>query len=429
MSEENNQQDTPITEEDRRRARRNRRIRNQILSYCVIVVIVAILVCAGVLIYHVASNRVTANEQQEEILAEEEMPPAEEELRIETPDAVTEEISQAEEEDAVDAVLEDPLGEIIDACLEAMPLADKVAGLFFITPEELTGVSTVMQAGETTQDALLSYAIGGLFYSAKNFRDEEQVETMLSATVSMSKYPIFLAVSEEGGDASPVASSLADTEAVLSPAALAETGDTAQAYDAGATIGAYLAALGFDLDFAPVANGSETPVNGVAAASYFGETGADSSAWVSAMTQGLEESGTHACLKYFADDFAAFESGIEAGATAILVGGGLVTDTTGEDIPAALSAAVITNTIRADKGYTDLIVISDLSDSSVTDSYDAAEAAILAIEAGADMLLSPADFTEAYEGVLAAVEDGRITEERIEESLRRIYRVKYADKI
>jgi len=66
-----------------------------------------------------------------------------------------------------------------------------------------------------------------------------------------------------------------------------------------------------------------------------------------------------------------------------------------------------------------------LSDSAVTGSYSPAEAAVAAVQAGADILLDPADYRQAYEGILQAVTDGTITKERIHESIYRIYRVKY----
>ena len=76
------------------------------------------------------------------------------------------------------------------------------------------------------------------------------------------------------------------------------------------------------------------------------------------------------------------------------------------------------------------MVISDaMNMSAVSDYYDSAEASIMAIKAGCDMILMPEDFAEAYNGVLEAVRNGTISEERINDSLRRIYRIKYANKI
>ena len=67
--------------------------------------------------------------------------------------------------------------------------------------------------------------------------------------------------------------------------------------------------------------------------------------------------------------------------------------------------------------------------SAITEYYSSEEAAVLAIEAGADMILMPDDFEAAYNGLLAAVQEGRISEERIDESLKRIYRVKRRDDV
>jgi beta-N-acetylhexosaminidase len=66
---------------------------------------------------------------------------------------------------------------------------------------------------------------------------------------------------------------------------------------------------------------------------------------------------------------------------------------------------------------------------AVSDYYSADEAAVLALRAGCDMILMPEDFEQAYNGVLEAVQSGVISEERINDSLRRIYRIKYADRV
>ncbi|MBP3444103.1 MAG: glycoside hydrolase family 3, partial [Methanocorpusculaceae archaeon] len=85
--------------------------------------------------------------------------------------------------------------------------------------------------------------------------------------------------------------------------------------------------------------------------------------------------------------------------------------------------------LRGELGYDGIVITDALNMSAITEYYTSEEAAVMAIEAGADMLLMPEDFETAYNAVLTAVQDGTISEERINESLRRIYRVKYADKL
>ena len=80
-------------------------------------------------------------------------------------------------------------------------------------------------------------------------------------------------------------------------------------------------------------------------------------------------------------------------------------------------------------GYEGVIITDALNMSAISQYYGADEAAIMAILAGCDMLLMPEDFEKAYQGVLQAIADGNISEERINDSLRRIYRIKYADMI
>lgn len=93
-------------------------------------------------------------------------------------------------------------------------------------------------------------------------------------------------------------------------------------------------------------------------------------------------------------------------------------------LPSSLSEKVITDILRNELGFEGVIITDALNMTAITDYYTPEEAAVMAIEAGADMLLMPDDFTKAYEALLAAVKDGTISEERINDSLRRIYRVK-----
>ena len=86
---------------------------------------------------------------------------------------------------------------------------------------------------------------------------------------------------------------------------------------------------------------------------------------------------------------------------------------------------MITDVLGGTLGYNGIVMTDMLGDSAITARYSDGDAAVAAIVAGADILLCPADFSKAYQGVLDAVSAGTITEERIQESLYRIYRVKY----
>ena len=96
-----------------------------------------------------------------------------------------------------------------------------------------------------------------------------------------------------------------------------------------------------------------------------------------------------------------------------------------DDMPSSLSSVVIQDVLRDTLDFRGVVMTDALDDSAITNSYSSAEAAVAAVQAGADLLLSPEVYQEAYEGVLQAVTDGTITKERIRESMYRIYRVKY----
>ena len=90
---------------------------------------------------------------------------------------------------------------------------------------------------------------------------------------------------------------------------------------------------------------------------------------------------------------------------------------------------MITDILRGELGFNGIVITDAMDMKAVTDYYTSDEAAVKALQAGADMILMPEDFEAAYQGVLDAVNNGTLSEERINESLQRIYRVKYSDKV
>lgn len=433
-------------EMERRTYRRRRRIRNQVISYSVVFVLLAAIIAGGVTVgskvAHIVKEKRLARAQEEmdaKIKAEQEA------------DAVHDKVI-AEPEPVEEEPETDPLEEVVESSISAMPLEDKAAGLFIVTPEALTGVSTATKAGEGTQEALNKWGIGGLIYFDQNIKDREQITEMLSSTVSKSKYPIFLAVDEEGGTVSRVAKSGIDVPHVDNMSSVGETGDTAQAHEAGVTIGNYLKELGFNLDFAPVADVAGEGKSAMGDR-VFGSDAQMVGDMVSNMVQGIEGSGVSSCLKHFpgigaaeedthdgrvetaktldemrSQEFIPFQAGIEAGADFVMVSH-ITVASEEEAVPSSLSKTIMTDVLRNELGFQGIIITDALNMSAITEYYTVEEAVVMALQGGADMLLMPEDFEKAYEAVLAAVQEGTIPEERIDESLRRIYRIKYKDRI
>ena len=97
---------------------------------------------------------------------------------------------------------------------------------------------------------------------------------------------------------------------------------------------------------------------------------------------------------------------------------------TGDDTPTSLSKTMVTDILREKMGYTGLVVTDAMNMGAITEEYTSAEAAVKALQAGVDVVLMPENYQQAYQGVLDAVADGTLTEERIDESVTRILTVK-----
>ncbi|MBP5197967.1 MAG: beta-N-acetylhexosaminidase [Lachnospiraceae bacterium] len=347
---------------------------------------------------------------------------------------------------------EEKLDELVSAAVDVMPIEDKVAGLFVVTPENITGVSAAIKAGDSTKEAMTKYAVGGFIYFGKNLKDADQVKEMISATVSYSRYPLFIAIDEEGGNISRLSNS-GIYEKLPSAADIGATGDPANAYNTGLKIAENMTALGFNLDFAPVADLRTSKNNLLSTRSYGTEAG-EVTEYVLQMMQGLTDGNVTSCIKHFpgigssdgdteegmaasnisrdeleAGEFEIYRKAIEAGAEMIMVDHVAVPALTGDNTPCSLSKAVVTDILREEMGFDGVIVSDALNMGAISEYYSSSEAAVMAIRAGCDMVLMPENFEEAYNGVLQAVEKGQISEARITDSLKRVYKIKFADRV
>ena len=408
----------------RRELRRQRRIKAQITAYIVTGVLGVSAVSGAFFgVKNVIKAVKAYNASVEETVAEAKQVGAEQAAVASPEETVTD-----AEVQSTDAMLD----HIVDTCIAEMPLEDRVAGLFMVSPEQLTGADAVIKAGAVTQEALSSYAVGGLFYVSKNIKDEQQIKEMLSTTASMSKYPLFIATTEVGGEKSLVANGLG-LEAVASPAELGASGNADEAFNTASRVADYLNSYGFNLNIGVNANLTDSGTS-------FGTDSQTVSSMVAKTVEGLQTFGVSAGLQYFPetidsgapldglqDVLSPFKAGIDAGASMIMVCTASSQGITGDDTPSCLSPAVIQDVLRGQLGYDGIIITDSLCD--LSGRYSSADAAVAAIQAGADMIFLPENFTEAYQGILAAVQSGTISEDRINESLKRVYRVKYANRV
>ncbi|MGN0484485.1 MAG: glycoside hydrolase family 3 protein [Lachnospiraceae bacterium] len=333
----------------------------------------------------------------------------------------------------------------------SMTLSEKVCQLFFITPEQLTGIGCVVQAGDPTKLALEDYPIGGLIYFTSNLKTREQVKGMLANIRAFSDIPPFAGIDEEGGRVARVPESGIDVPRFDNMNVIGQSGDPAKAFEVGNTIGGYLSELGFDVDFAPDSDiVSDVNQSAIGARSFGGDPELVST-MVSNVVKGLQQNNIEPCIKHFPglgasnsdthngftvfdktlddlkqNDLIPFEKTIAQGINFVMVGHGSYPNVTGDNTPASMSYSIITGLLREELQYDGIIITDALNMGAITDSYSSGEVAVNVIKAGADMLLMPSDFQNAYHSLLSAVQSGELTEARIDESVTRILEVKYS---
>lgn len=343
----------------------------------------------------------------------------------------------------------------VDERIGAMTLEQKVAQLFIVTPEALVeGVSQVTQAGDMTRDGVAAHPVGGIVYFAQNLLDPEQTTTMLANVkqfyADAGNVAPFIAVDEEGGTVVRVADNEAfGAQDVGDASALGSAGDTEAAKRAAEQIADYLMPLGFNLDFAPVADVVDPLRSDTMGLRSFSSDAAVAADMVRAEVEGFRDKKMLCCAKHFPGigaaagdshegaitieatneeletvDLVPFRAAIEAGVPMIMVGHVSLPNIVGDSTPAPLSSAVVQGMLRDSLGYTGIIVTDSLSMGAITNYYSPAEAAVAALKAGCDVPLMPERLDEAYQGVLSAVQVGELTEERLDESLTRILTAK-----
>lgn len=336
------------------------------------------------------------------------------------------------------------------ALLETMTLEEKVFQLFIVTPRTLTGYYGVDVAGAATQQALQKYPVGGIVYFSENIYSADQIENMVAGSQEYAAYPLFICVDEEGGRVSRL-SGVGVTDTLDPMAVYGAQGDTARVREIGQHLGTQLAAAGFNVDFAPVADVVTNPNNTEIGDRSFSSDPQVAAEMVAAMVEGLRSGGAISCLKHFPGhgstqtdsheglsvtertleqlrqtELLPFRAGIDAGAQMVMISHMSAPAITGDNTPCDLSPVIVTDLLRGELGFTGVIVTDSHEMGAITEYYGCGEAAVMAIAAGCDIVLMPYDLKEASNAVLAAIESGVLSEERINESVLRILTLKYS---
>ena len=352
----------------------------------------------------------------------------------------------------------------VEAMLKKMTLREKVGQMFFVRVESLDpsiewttyddlanlkNQEITMKMRKVNHD----YPVGGIILYAWNIEDETQLASIIKQVRSLNGSPL-LCIDEEGGRVSRIANNPNfHVKKYESMAAIGATGDPKNAYECGNTIGTYLKRYDFDIDFAPVADVNTNPDNIIIGPRAFSDDPAVAAPMVTNYLQGLKDAGITGCIKHFPGhgdttndthsgyvqslktwdemnqcEMVTFRAGIQWGCQLIMTAHIAVPNVTGTNIPSTLSPVVLQDKLRGELGYQNIIITDGMEMGAITMHYTSGEAAVGSIKAGVDIVLGPRNFTEAFDAVIAAVNNGTLTEERINQSVRRILTLRYAMK-
>lgn len=348
----------------------------------------------------------------------------------------------------------------VEEQLNNMTLREKVGQMFYVRLESLDpsiewttyddlAQLKILEVTENMKEVNKQYPVGGIILYAWNINDETQLAQIISQVRALNGNPL-LCIDEEGGRVSRIANNpnfnLKKYESMES---IGNTGDPQNAYECGNTIGTYLKRYGFDIDFAPVADVNTNPENVVIGPRAFSGDPAVAAPMVTSYLQGLKDAGITGCIKHFPGhgdtksdthygyaqtlktwdemktcEMVTFKAGIEWGCQLIMTAHIGAPNVTGSDIPSTMSPVILQDKLRGELGYQNIIITDGMEMGAITQQYTSAEAAVGSIQAGVDIVLGPRYFTEAFDAVMAAVKNGTISEERINQSVRRILKLR-----
>lgn len=338
--------------------------------------------------------------------------------------------------------------------VEHMTLEEKLGQMFIVNLEQLDqSEGNYFEFRKFTDQmtaTMEKYPVGGIILFARNIESIEQTKSLITNAQNNSKIPLFVSVDEEGGSVARIGNnSNMHTTKFPTMEQVGKLDNPQYAHDMGETIGREIKELGFNVDFAPVADVRTNEANTEIGDRAFGDNAKIVSKMVKEVVKGLQEQNISATLKHFpghgsvsgdshvkpvnADtdllglrktEFKPFKEGIDAGADFVMVSHISISKVTESTVPAVMSEIVIKNMLRDELEFSGIVITDAMDMGAITKKYKPGDAAVRAIKAGVDIVLMSPDYEKAYQAVLDAVENGEISEKRINDSVQRIMETK-----
>ncbi|MEV5889735.1 beta-N-acetylhexosaminidase [Nonomuraea fuscirosea] len=340
----------------------------------------------------------------------------------------------------------------VQRALSGMSVEAKVGQLFMpvlygTTADTVSGENQARYSAGTPAKVVAKYHLGGVILFPHNVKSAGQVVGLTNGLQRGSKkIPLLIGTDQENGLVSRMSALMTDFPGASQ---IGATKDTGLSRAVAKATGEELRALGVNLDFAPVADVNVNPRNPVIGRRAFGDDPKRVATMVSAAVKGFADAKIAATAKHFPGhgdtsvdshtglpvikhtkaeweriDAPPFKAAIAAGVDAVMSAHIVFPKLDSSGDPATLSKRILTGLLREKLGFKGVISTDALNMAGVRKKYDDGEIAVRAVLAGADLLLMPNDLPKAYKAVLGAVKSGRISRERLDQSVTRLLTLK-----
>lgn len=346
---------------------------------------------------------------------------------------------------------EPTVDEKVEKIVNNMTLEEKVGQIFMVAPEAVDkdgGITTVFT--ENIEKEIEKYNLGGYILFASNIENPTQTQELINGLKKSSKIQPFVGVDEEGGRVARIGKNSATGVEKIEPMAqVGKSQNYERANEIGTTIGKYIKNLGFNLDFAPDTDVLTDPNNTEIGDRSFGNDPEVVGKMATEVVKGLQSENISTVLKHFPGhggsignshqgfslsnrteeelkkcEIVPFKTAIENGADCVMVAHMSLPNVTGDNIPATLSKKVVTDMLKTELNFKGVVFSDSMSMGAITENYGTGDACVKAVEAGIDMVLMPENLDEAYNAVLEAVKNGKISQERLDDAVSRIIKAK-----
>ncbi|MFD1336628.1 beta-N-acetylhexosaminidase [Oceanobacillus iheyensis] len=332
----------------------------------------------------------------------------------------------------------------VSSLVDAMSLDEKIGQL-------IVGGIDGTEINTDTKDMIENYHVGGVILFADNIESKAQTVNLMNDIKQVNEnnsHPLLLGVDEEGGSVTR----MPDEITSLPPSgSIGKEQDEELAFEVGTLLGQQMRGLGFNLDFAPVLDVNSNPDNPVIGDRSFGDSPDIVTDMGIQSMKGIQSEGIISVVKHFPGhgdtsedshlklpkvdksieelsevELVPFEKAISKGADVVMTAHILLPQIDTE-YPASMSEKIITGLLREDMGFAGVVISDDLTMGAITENIRIEEAAIQSVKAGSDMVLiahHPDVVVSVHKKLKAAVQNGVISEARIDESVERIIQLK-----